>query len=256
MVRNLSMEKLMIENKSQTRRGRPPTSADPLLKAVAEAGKEGISSLELAEKLGWMQRRVNETIQNERTRNKSIYSLVGDGGRRNALRHFAASVPLDQAKAAIARAASAYSEKIREACRAYRQEYAELIKAMEREDAAVQAEIALARQVRAENRAKARELAKEKEAAKRKPKASPAMRKATVNINKLADRYRGTVSPSAIRPAEPKPAALVDIPGHLIYRAPPPPERWAAVQGAGVISRRIGEYEGEASAWVRAVATA
>lgn len=88
-----------------------------------------------------------------------------------------------------------------------------------------------------------------------RPKAKPSehQKRLTAANNRIAERYRGTVSPTSFAPKPPKPAAVVDIPEHLIFRAPAKPDRWAALQPAGVISRRIGEYEGEPSPHVAAL---
>jgi hypothetical protein len=249
-------------------RNRETTSAlqAAMLPLIQQAGANGIDNVTLSEMLGKDRRNINHRSQELR-----FLGLIHTYTTGYAIRHFAAAVPVEVAKARMLelvkdrKATRAekqlatkrkYDAKRRAARSAgtpmeIRAERAKRSKAERQQDAearaAVRREIAEAKQL-------AKDLARlAKQEAAKKPKAAPATRKATRDINKLADRYRGTVSVSAIRKPEPKPAAVVDIPEHLIYRAPPKPDRWAAVQGAGVISRKIGEYEGEASAWVQAV---
>lgn len=71
--------------------------------------------------------------------------------------------------------------------------------------------------------------------------------------NAIAAKCKGTLSPSALVKPAAKPAPT-PIPEHLIQKLPGFMEARARLnQGAGVISPRIGEYEGEPSRWVREV---
>jgi len=249
---------------SGPRRGPRSDMPELMLPIIRQAGEEGIENAELADRLGLHRWNVNHQSQTMRR-----LGLIHTYSTGYAIRHFDASVSVVVAKATMERLAAEKVIERRKAKRDAKQRWQVNARAKAAEQAAQEAEEArrLALAVTAEDRAavrrqiaEARQLSEDlkrldKQAAKPKAKASPSTRRATRNINKIADKYRGTVSVSPIPQPKQKPVAgPIDFPDHLIQRAPAKPDRWAAVQGAGVISSRIGEYEGEASPWVQAVA--
>lgn len=158
-----------------------------------------------------------------------------------------------------ARTAAAKNEKARQriekaAARKLANDARKAEKAAERE-AKANAE---ARAAIRKEKAEARELAKALEATQPKPKstAGNAMRRATQAINRLAEKHRGTVSPTAIVPKPAKPGP-VEIPRHLVQVCKPMTLPHERIQPAGVIPRTIGHYtEKEVSPWVKAMGVA
>jgi hypothetical protein len=251
-------------------RNRETTSAlqAAMLPLIQQAGAEGIENVALAKKLGQDRRNVNHRSQELRFR-----GLIHTYTNGHSIRHFHASVPVEAAEArmlavAAERAATRaerqlatkrkYDAKRRAAkaagikmeTRAERAKRSDLERQQEAEArAAVRLELAQAKQL-------AKDLARlEKQEAAKKPKAPPATRKATRDINKIADKYRGTVSVSPIPQPKPKPVAgPLDFPEDKIQRWAPKLMWHEQVKPAGVISRTIGVYEGEPSICARAVA--
>lgn len=239
--------------------GRPGTTSIALLEAITAAGAAGIGTLELTLAAGVSQRHVNSTLRNMRQRQGTIYSL-GDNKARNEIRHFAASVPLRKAQAVVDKAKEAHRIAVAAARRKSNKESNALQRAMRISDEAALAEIALIRQVRAEERMEAAKARQDALTAARnaKPKPGPSVRlqRDTAKINALADKVRGTVSVSALPKRAPRFVGVQDIPEHLIYRAPPKLGRYEVLTATPLFGAlRPGQYASDAeSCAARAVA--
>lgn len=151
-----------------------------------------------------------------------------------------------------ARAEAAKSEKARQ--RVERAAAKKLAKDAERnakQDAEARAAI---RKEKAEARKLAADLARlEALEAKAKPTKPKLITRETQRANRLAEKFRGTVSPTAIVAPLPKPGP-VDIPPHLIKKCPAMTLPHERIQPAGVIPKERGRYSDEASTWAKAVA--